>query len=61
MTHDERKSLYEQYRDTARKIYGTEHIIIPKSADVKIIDNGAFVETLIWIVKEELSNESPTS
>lgn len=59
MTHKETARLIDKYREIAEKIilqFGdTSNPVTPnKYGAVQICDEGAFVECMIWIPKEEL-------
>lgn len=64
MNHADRRQRYENYRDTARRLYEnvgivqSEHIMIPRDAQLKVVSGGAFVDAIIWIPEEKLVNEN---
>lgn len=57
---DKSKETYDRYRDKARFLYQdvgkihSENIRVPLHANVQITDEGAFVEAVVWVPKEEL-------
>jgi hypothetical protein len=62
---DKSKEIYKAYRDRARDLYETaavshdphyihESISVPQFANVQIVENGAFVEAIVWVPKEKL-------
>lgn len=59
-TYDEQKRLRTAYRAKAREMYEdvgrqeTEYIKVPEHANVQIVEDGAFIECVVWVPKEAL-------
>lgn len=57
MTPQERKRHYRAFRLAASKLYerpGT-NFTVAKEANVQIMSDGAFVEIVVWIPRDELT------
>lgn len=56
----ERKQRFHNYRETAKRLYEdvgkveSEHIHIPDHGNLQIVEDGAFVEAIIWIPLDKL-------
>ena len=48
------KELRVKYREKAKLHYTTEYISIPEHANVAPVEDGAFVEAIIWIPRSAL-------
>jgi hypothetical protein len=56
MTHAEEKELIEKYHAKAVELYIDTNIYISTIKNVQINENGAFVEAMIWIPKEKITD-----
>jgi hypothetical protein len=60
LSHQESKDLYLRYRKVAQDLTRSCNPVISVSqhANVQMIEDGAYVESLIWIPKEALDESS---
>lgn len=60
MIHEETKQLYLAYRAKAKELFEdvgpieSKNIHISEHANVQLAYDGAFVECIVWIAKEQL-------
>ncbi len=51
---DQLKEEYQKYREVAMDRCKDTSVKILPTANVQVLENGAFVEAMIWVPKEEL-------
>jgi len=57
MTHEETKKLIDAYHKRAAEIYNCHDITVSGVKNVQLMADGAFVEAMVWVSREELNDE----
>ena len=55
MTHKETSDLIDKYHAKAKEKYAGTDVHIASIKNVQINENGAFVEAMVWIPKDQLN------